>query len=165
MTNPKASQVADSVVEQEPDMSWFDIAVTHAKEVVILGNSPGWDDFDIEHWWEDTFSTEAPDLAPGAYRWAGFTVGHWQEDEHIKGTGGTFSPIPRPIEDDTGLMRELVEALEEIEQDIRCAAGCGDDISEGQIDSYVMSWGGSPMAVGYQRVRTALSKAKDTPPG
>jgi len=70
-----------------------------------------------------------------------------------------------PTPTDTGLVGELVEALDEIEQNIRCAAGCDDDLSEDQIDSFIMSWGGSPMAVGYQRVRTALSKAKDTPHG
>ena len=54
---------------------------------------------------------------------------------------------------------DMLAALVEIEEDIRCAAGCDDDLSEDQIDSYVMSWGGSPMAVGYQRVRAAIAQA------
>lgn len=53
----------------------------------------------------------------------------------------------------------LLDALIAIEQDIRCAAGCDDDASEAQIDSDVMSWGGSPMAGGYQQVLAAIALA------
>ncbi|ATP19759.1 hypothetical protein [Sphingobium yanoikuyae] len=80
--------------EAEPDMSWFDIAVTHQGEAVILGHSDGWSDFDIEHWWSDTFDCDEPShLAAGAYRWSGFKIGSWGEGDHINLIGGEFSPI------------------------------------------------------------------------
>lgn len=93
----------NSGVEIEPDMSWIDIAVTHSKEVIILGYSEGWKQFAMEHWWEDTFSTDAPEhLAPGAYRWTGYVIGIWDEDEHIAASKGEYTPIPnQPIDPTT----------------------------------------------------------------
>ena len=81
----------------EPDMSWFDIAVTHRREVVILGHSDGWSAYEIEHWWEDTFDTDAPKhLEPGAYRWTDFTIGYWGDSDHINCTGGKFTALSTP---------------------------------------------------------------------
>lgn len=80
------------------DMSWFLIAVGRKNSrghcnVVILDYAPGWADFDIEFYWEDTFETDAPDhLAPGAYLWTDFAIGGWGEDEAINASGGTFEP-------------------------------------------------------------------------
>lgn len=81
----------------EPDMSWFLIAVGRRKingyrDIVILDYSEGWGDFCVEFYWEDTFSTEPPThLQPGAYRWSGYTIGFWDEDDNINVTGGTFT--------------------------------------------------------------------------
>jgi hypothetical protein len=86
------------VVEAEPDMSWFDIAVDHSHEVFVLGHSSGWTDYDIEHFWEDVFEHDAPShLAPGAYRWTGFKIGFWGEGEHLNVSGGEFNPLPASL--------------------------------------------------------------------
>ncbi|WP_395393135.1 hypothetical protein WBP07_18170 [Novosphingobium sp. BL-8A] len=93
MTDTRTEHTPEAI-EAEPDMSWFDIAVTHNKEVMVLGHSEDWNQFDIEHWWEDTFATCAPEhLAPGAYRWAGYLIGSWDEGEHLNVTGGDFTPL------------------------------------------------------------------------
>lgn len=95
----------------EPDMSWIDIAVTHSKDVCILGYSEGWKEFVMEHWWEDTFSTDAPEhLAPGAYRWTGFVIGSWDEDEHITASKGEYAPIPHQPIDPTTAAQTLRDA-------------------------------------------------------
>lgn len=77
----------------EADMSWFLIGVRRGgRDIVILDNAPGWDDFDIEFYWEDTFACDPPrHLAPGAYRWSGFKIGWWAEDDAINVSGGTFT--------------------------------------------------------------------------
>lgn len=78
----------------EDDMSWFLIAVDRKKNVFILDYAPGWSDFDIETHWDDTFETDAPQhLAPGCYRWSGFKIGWWAEDEAINAKGGEFEPF------------------------------------------------------------------------
>lgn len=77
----------------EQDMSWFTIAVDNRGEVVILDYATGWAELGVEFYWEDTFSIDPPKHLPvGAYRWTGFTVGSWDEDEHINVTGGEFTP-------------------------------------------------------------------------
>lgn len=75
----------------EKDMSWIDIAVCRNATVVIR-YSPGWDEFIDELHFEDVFATDVPDLPAGMYRWSGYKVGYWGEDDHINVTGGTFEP-------------------------------------------------------------------------
>lgn len=75
------------------EMTWFLIAVAKDGNVVILDHSPEWTPFYIEFFWEDTFALPAPtDLAPGAYRWTGYDVGSWGEDDLLDVKGGTFIP-------------------------------------------------------------------------
>lgn len=74
--------------------TFFLIAVDRSGEVTILDHSPEWEEFDIEHWWEDVFETDAPKhLSPGAYIWRGFTIGYWGEDDHLNLIGGEFQPF------------------------------------------------------------------------
>lgn len=80
--------------EPEADMSWFIFAVDKKKNCVILDCAPGWSDFNIEFHWEDTFDSDPPlHLSPGAYRWTGFKLGFWDEDDAIKAAGGVFEPF------------------------------------------------------------------------
>jgi len=76
----------------EPDLSWVLIAVGRT-DVVILDYSPGWDDFGIEFFWEDTFDSEAPrNLRKGAYLYTDYKIGMWEDGEHIRVTGGKLTP-------------------------------------------------------------------------
>lgn len=106
-----------TTVTQEPDMSWFDIAVTRKKEVVITDHSAGWADFDIEHWWEDTFAADVPThLAPGMYRWQNFNIGWWDEDDAINVTGGDFIPhrlAHQPAPDAVPVINALRQCFDE----------------------------------------------------
>ena len=98
---------------QQTDRSWFDIAVTRSGQVWIIDYSPGWSNHAIHDQFDATFTNAAPDgLAPGAYRWSGFTLGQWEDgtDDLIHIIGGTFTPkidgvdsaadvwIPKPTE-------------------------------------------------------------------
>lgn len=82
---------------------WFLIAVRAPnrrgdRDVVILDHAPGWAEFNIEFYWEDTFQIDAPDhLEPGAYLWTGYKVGYWGEDDHINVSGGEFTPYARTL--------------------------------------------------------------------
>lgn len=87
-------EVGSTPAGMEPDLSWFDIAVDGRGNVVVTGFSSGWanPDFSIETHWEDNFAIDAPThLAPGFYRWSGFKVGFWDEDDAINLTGGEFT--------------------------------------------------------------------------
>lgn len=101
-------------VTQEPDMSWFDIAIDNRGNAVILDYAAGWEGHTIEFYWEDTFASDPPKhLATGAYRWTGFKVGFWGEDDHLNVTGGEFiSALPPflstpPVPHDKGLRDAL----------------------------------------------------------
>ena len=75
----------------EPDMSWIDIAVCR-NATVIVRFSPGWAEFIDEFHFEDVFECDVPDLVAGLYRWTGYKIGFWGEDDHINLKGGTFTP-------------------------------------------------------------------------
>lgn len=89
--------------EAERDTSWFLIAVGRRKvsgyrDCVVLDYAEGWEDFAVEFYWEDTFACDPPmHLTPGAYRWSGYQVGFWGEDDHLNVKGGSFEPYtPNP---------------------------------------------------------------------
>lgn len=86
------SQTDQEALKPEPDLSWIDIAVTRNREVTLINFSEGWREFIECIWWEDNFVSDPPNLAPGAYRWSGYQINFWAEDEHCNVTGGTFTP-------------------------------------------------------------------------
>ena len=76
------------------DMSWFTIAVDKRGNTVILDYAPAWEPHGIEFHWEDTFAIDPPRHLPvGAYRWSGFSIGSWDEDDSINVIGGEFTPL------------------------------------------------------------------------
>ena len=96
----------------EPDTSWFDIAIDKRGNTVILDYAPGWESYSIEFHWEDTFAIKPPSHLPvGAYRWTGFNIGYWGDDDHINIHGGEFIPL-NPSRHTIGEQEE-VKRLEE----------------------------------------------------
>lgn len=83
--------MADIPESTNPDMSWIDIAVLR-NGAVIVDAAPGWlEYFDGDIHVEDVFQCHVnhPSV-PGLYRWAGFSIGSWDEGDGCVATGGTF---------------------------------------------------------------------------
>lgn len=82
--------------EQEPDLSWIDIAVCR-NATVIADFSLGWKEYfdSLDLHVEDCIETarEMP-TAVGMYRWSGYTLKYWDEGDNPNISGGTFAPRP-----------------------------------------------------------------------
>lgn len=103
----------DAIEAEDLDMTWVDIAVCR-NATVIADYSPGFSGFIDEFHFEDVFEEDPPiGLAPGMYRWSGFTVGSWDEGELISLHGGQFSALASLTPDRTAIERAR-EALEEM---------------------------------------------------
>jgi hypothetical protein len=84
----------DSEMMQELDLSWLDVVVqARPGEEIIVAHSPGWKDLGIDlPYLCDNFEHYDPPTAPGLYRWSGYQLGCWQEDEPFVAIGGTWTP-------------------------------------------------------------------------
>lgn len=108
MTQQDTQPPAETLAEDNADMSWIDIAVIR-NGAVICDAAPGWLPFlhgDIHV--EDVFaSTVDYPTTPGLYRWSGYTVGSWQEGDGCVATGGTFTALTRRAGGDAILAGEV----------------------------------------------------------
>jgi len=128
-----ASEQAVEVTQADPkvtyphlddiDISWLDIAVTRPGNELIVAHAPGWAEFnlDLPYLCDNVDDFDAP-TEPGVYRWSGYTVGSWGEDDPIVLIGGIWEPYrlatpPSPApEQALALVREMVRDRDAIEQ-------------------------------------------------
>lgn len=103
MTEQKEALTAD----------WIDIAVTRRGGALVIDADSFFIEFLEGCYFEDNFAGDPPDHLPaGAYRWSGFKVGYWDEDEAMNVTGGTFTALqPVAVPGELVAMREALAGL------------------------------------------------------
>lgn len=118
-------------LEQEPDMSWIDIAILRNGGQVIADFSPGWAEFfdSLDIFVEDCIETSVTmPTEVGMYRWSGYTLGYWDEGDDPNIKGGTFvSRASAKPHEDEGLLRATLHLAE------RALARARQDISSGAV--------------------------------
>jgi len=129
MTTTPATQ-ALLPVTPEATHDWIDVAVTSAG-CFIIDCDHGFKEFLNGVYWEDNFQCDPPvHLANGAYRWSGFKVGYWGEDEGMNIVGGDFAALtPSALSGDAG-EGEVIAALETLIRKTRIQATCLEHYAE-----------------------------------